>query len=96
MRGPQARSARCLHRDFACLGGGWQPLIFSYLWREVSHRGDDAAIIGTGGSHLVHAHGTCLGDLADRMACTVGSPGLPYMNGLEVSAALRLRKEEQT
>ena len=96
MRGPQARSVRCLHRDFACLGRGWQPLIFSPLWRELPHRGDDAAIIGTRRPHLVLAHGDCLGDLATRMACTVGSPCLPYRNEQEVSARPGLRDEERT
>ena len=73
------------------LGRGWQPLSFSPLWRELPHRGADAAIIGTGGLHLVPSHGTCLGDLADRVVGTVESPGLPYMKELEVRAVLRRR-----
>ena len=76
------------------LGGGWQPLSFSPLWRELPHRGADAAIIGTGGLHLVPSHGTCLGDLADRVVGTVESPGLPYMKELEVRAVLRRRSKK--
>ena len=40
------------------------------------------------------SHGTCLGDLADRVVGTVEFPGIPYMKELEVRAVLRLRSEK--
>ena len=51
----------------------------------------DAAIIGIGGLRLVPSHGTCLGDLADRVVGTAESPGLPYTKEQEVRAVLRRR-----